>query len=215
MSSKYSIIVGRGWLVAEIARALIENGYVVSIIDEKAEEHSRTYKDIAIYVYSSKPSEEILRKAGIDKAELVIAVDEDDENNYQACRVAKERGVPIVIARVNSIENIDKFNDLNIHTIITEYLVYLNVLKIMKSEFKNVLYRDSNIMVISLLISSDSPYIGFTVKEIEDKFNISIPYILRNGKLLKSEPDLAIEAEDTLIILGPVEDVVTIMQKVY
>ena len=48
----------------------------------------------------------VLERAGIERADLVVAVTGDDEDNIIVCQVAKEKyGVPKVIARVNDPRN--------------------------------------------------------------------------------------------------------------
>ena len=57
----------------------------------------------------------MLERAGVERADLVIAVTGDDEDNIIVCQVAKEKyGVPKVIARVNDPRNQPHFDMVGI-----------------------------------------------------------------------------------------------------
>ena len=57
----------------------------------------------------------VLERCGIERAELVVAVTGDDEDNIVVCQVARERyGVERVIARVNDPRNHELFDLLGI-----------------------------------------------------------------------------------------------------
>ena len=57
----------------------------------------------------------VLERCGIERAELVVAVTGDDEDNIVVCQVARERyGVERVIARVNDPRNHALFDLLGI-----------------------------------------------------------------------------------------------------
>src|SRR5205085_8402839 len=57
----------------------------------------------------------VLERAGIQRADLVIAVTGDDEDNMLVCQVAKEKYlVERIIARVNNPRNLQHFKLLGI-----------------------------------------------------------------------------------------------------
>ena len=53
----------------------------------------------------------MLERAGVERADLVVAVTGDDEDNLIVCQVARDKyGVPKVIARVNDPRNQPHFD---------------------------------------------------------------------------------------------------------
>src|SRR5690606_640690 len=62
----------------------------------------------------------VLEAAGIERADLVIAVTGDDEDNILICQVAKEKyGVGRVVARVNNPRNREHFELLGIRPVVS------------------------------------------------------------------------------------------------
>ena len=57
----------------------------------------------------------VLERAGIERADLVIAVTGDDEDNILICQVAREKyGVERVVARCNNPRNLQHFELLGV-----------------------------------------------------------------------------------------------------
>src|SRR3977135_720138 len=112
----YAIIVGAGKVGRNLARELIDKGHEVTLIEssrprylaiEEEFEHSVQYGD-ATELW-------VLERSGIQRADLVIAVTGDDEDNMLVCQVAKEKYLcDRIIARVNNPRNLDHFKLLGI-----------------------------------------------------------------------------------------------------
>ena len=104
----YAIIVGAGKVGRNLARELIAKGHEVTLIEssrarylaiEEEFEHAAQYGD-ATELW-------VLERAGIQRADLVIAVTGDDEDNMLVCQVAKEKYLcDRIIARVNNPRNL-------------------------------------------------------------------------------------------------------------
>ena len=112
----YAIIVGAGKVGRNLARELIAKGHEVTLIEssrscylaiEEEFEHAAQYGD-ATELW-------VLERSGIQRADLVIAVTGDDEDNMLVCQVAKEKYLcDRIIARVNNPRNHDHFRLLGI-----------------------------------------------------------------------------------------------------
>ena len=100
----YVIIAGAGKVGWNLARELIAKDREVTLIEsdhtrfrvvEEELEHAVQYGD-ATELW-------VLERAGIQRADLVIAVTGDDEDNIVICQVASEKyGVQRIVARVNN-----------------------------------------------------------------------------------------------------------------
>jgi trk system potassium uptake protein TrkA len=112
----YAIIVGAGKVGRNLARELIAKDQEVTLIEssrprylsiEEEFEHAAQYGD-ATELW-------VLERAGIQRADLVIAVTGDDEDNMLVCQVAKEKYLcDRIIARVNNPRNHEHFKLLGI-----------------------------------------------------------------------------------------------------
>src|ERR1700683_4739885 len=112
----YAIIAGAGKVGRNLARELISKDHEVTLIEssrqcylanEEEFEHALQYGD-ATELW-------VLERAGVQRANLVIAVTGDDEDNLLICQVAKEKyGCQQIVARCNNPRNLQHFKLLGI-----------------------------------------------------------------------------------------------------
>lgn len=91
----YVIIIGGGEVGSFIARVLIDEGHEVVVVDPDVDVAERLAAALdAIVVPGSGVSPPILARAGISRADLVLAVTPVDEVNLVACMIARKHGPP-------------------------------------------------------------------------------------------------------------------------
>ena len=103
------IIVGCGNVGVTLAERLSGEGHYVTMIDKNADAIktvSETYDVMGVVGNGS--SYRILIEAGIEKADIVIAVTDSDELNLLCCTVAKKVGHCAAIARVRTPDYTDE-----------------------------------------------------------------------------------------------------------
>jgi trk system potassium uptake protein TrkA len=99
------IIVGSGEVGFHIAARLSNEGHAVTLIEkDRDKEQLLKSKLNAMILVGSGADMEILQRAGIDDADLFIAVTDDDEVNLVACMLARESGARRIIARIKNLE---------------------------------------------------------------------------------------------------------------
>jgi trk system potassium uptake protein len=119
----YIIVVGAGKVGYYLAKELLEapEAHEVLVIDRdpvKAERISRELGDIALQGDGCEAS--TMEAAGFGRADMVIAVTGDDEDNLVVCQVAKAQfKVPRTIARLNNPKNESIFKRLGIDTTVS------------------------------------------------------------------------------------------------
>jgi trk system potassium uptake protein len=113
------IIVGCGRVGARIATALDEQGMNVAVIDTNPRAFNRLpTKFGGSTVRGNGTDEDILRSAGAEQADLVMALTEGDNRNALAAQVAKHTfRVPRVIAKINDPLRSDAYRALGLETI--------------------------------------------------------------------------------------------------
>src|SRR5450755_852310 len=99
----YAIIAGGGKVGFFLARELIEQGHEVLIIEQIAERAEFIANELGNVVLRGNADEaSTLAEAGAERADVVIAVTGDDEDNLVLLQVAKRRfGPQRTIARIN------------------------------------------------------------------------------------------------------------------
>ena len=99
------VIVGDGKIGSALAEQLSREGHESTIVDRSGAPLQRTVEDLDILSIEGNGATYATQlEAGVDEAELVIAVTAQDELNLLCCLVAKKIGAKHTIARVRSPE---------------------------------------------------------------------------------------------------------------
>lgn len=100
----YILIVGGGEVGFYLAKVLISEGHEVLIIEKEAGLSRHLADELGSIVFRGDGCEaSVLDEAGAGRADMLVAVTGDDEDNLVACQVAKYRfNVPRTIARLGN-----------------------------------------------------------------------------------------------------------------
>ena len=84
------LILGAGRVGGSLARALVNNNYDVSIVDQNKNTLSSLEEKLDIMAVEGHAAHPLsIKKSGADESTIVIAVTSNDEVNIIACQVAK------------------------------------------------------------------------------------------------------------------------------
>ncbi|MCS7181171.1 MAG: TrkA family potassium uptake protein, partial [bacterium] len=109
------IIVGGGNIGYYLAEKLSEKHYVVLIEKEPKLSQEIASKINCLVITGDGCDPEVLKNAGIKKADVVAAVTGNDEDNLIVCQIAKEIfNVKRTVARVNNPKNEKTFSELGV-----------------------------------------------------------------------------------------------------
>ncbi len=101
----YIIILGAGEVGYNLAKLLSYEKHDVVILEPNLERVKRAREKLDIQVFEGTGSSpDDLREAGIEKADMVVAVSNNDEVNLLACLIAGKFNVKTKIARVKNRE---------------------------------------------------------------------------------------------------------------
>ena len=113
------IIIGCGRVGARTAAELDQRGDHVTVIDVEQRAFGRLPSTFGgVTVRGSGSDEDILRGAGADLAELLMALTEGDNRNAMAAQLGKHIfGIPRVIAKINDPLRAEAYRTLGLETI--------------------------------------------------------------------------------------------------
>ena len=128
---KYIIIAGAGKVGWNLARELLDKGHEVTVIEDNRNRYTTVEQELEHNIQYGDASELwVLERAGISRADMVIAVTGDDEDNMLICQVAKEKYlVDRIIARVNNPRNRPHFELLGIKPYVSATDLILRLLE--------------------------------------------------------------------------------------
>jgi trk system potassium uptake protein TrkA len=100
----YVVIAGAGKVGWNLARELIAKGHEVTVIESERSRYLTVEQELEHAIqYGDATELWVLERAGINRADLTIAVTGDDEDNLLICQIAKEKYLcSRIIARVNN-----------------------------------------------------------------------------------------------------------------
>jgi len=210
----YVIVVGGGGEVGHyLCRQLLDEGHEVLVIErdvQKCERIEEEMGDICLVGDASEMS--ILNKAGVARADVLIAVTAEDEDNLAACQIAKEKfNVPRVIARVNAPRNEKIFTKLGIECAIDAPALIAEHFKAETRLFtltKLFTIRDLELEIVLVTVVEGSEAVDKTVEELPLPSASAISLLIRPGEVPRiPAPDTVVNSGDQLICLVPTENV--------
>lgn len=119
------VMAGCGNIGYYLAKTLEERGYKLSVIEQNRNRcmllDTRVYADSRIEVTcGDATSEDTLKDAGAENADVFIAVTGQDQNNLVACLLAKKRfHAGRIVTRVNNPKNIRIFQAIGVDSMIS------------------------------------------------------------------------------------------------
>ena len=119
------VIMGCGRVGARLATLLGEDGHKVTILDNDTYSFRRLPASFSgAALYGNGTDEESLKKAGIEEADVFVAVTQGDNRNVMACQMAKHIfHVPKVICRIYDPQRRDMYIPLGIDAVSPTTLV--------------------------------------------------------------------------------------------
>lgn len=191
------VIIGCGKVGSRFAQVLSEEGNDVVIVSNDTKAFKNLPPDFDGVTITGVPiDQDILKMAGIETADVLVAVTEDDNINIMVCQVAKEIfKVPKVIARIYNPAREHVFHEFGLETVCpTEITV--NVLRASMETGNDIsTHIIGNTSIIFKHKKLADGYIGRRVEQIKIKegmiFGIirSGDFIFPNlaGKLIKND----------------------------
>lgn len=193
----YIVIIGCGRLGSTIAREL-GNEHDIVVIDKDEKNLNRLGIGFnGKIVQGIEFDNDILIEAGIDKADVVLAVSPDDNTNIMALQTAKELfGVKNVIGRVSNLNMTPIYKSLGIETVCPTRLA-ADVIKtrIFNKGEMDIMALDDKISIIQLFIKKNKLRVDY----IEKKYECSISAIVRYGEVQIATSDDVVYKGDSVI----------------
>jgi trk system potassium uptake protein TrkA len=205
----YVIIVGAGKVGWNLARELLEKGNEVTLIENNRERYLTVEQELEHNVHYGDASELwVLERAGISRADMVIAVTGDDEDNILICQVAKEKYlVDRIIARVNNPRNREHFELLGIKPLVSATDLILRLIEHEVPEYGLVHLLDlpeQRLEIIEMLLQEDSKATGQRVGDLEMPEGSLLISVLREGSGFVPNADTVLQAGDEILaVLDP------------
>ncbi|MDD5166742.1 MAG: TrkA family potassium uptake protein [Candidatus Omnitrophica bacterium] len=210
----YVIIVGCGRVGSELAKLLSNESHNVVVIDKSRDSLDRlggTFNGVTMV--GNGFDLELLKQAGIEKADVFCAVTNGDNTNLISAQVAKKIfKVPKVLARVYDPQRAHIYAALGLD-IISGTILFAAMLrdKIIESRFSSYLIESKDLGVIEIEVKDS--LIGKTAPDVNMAGEFLVVAIRRMDGVIIPEPATAFKDKDKLMAVVKVASLEKIREK--
>jgi trk system potassium uptake protein len=214
----YLIIIGCGNVGKSLATHLIGEGHEVVII-EKDEDRGKSLAETldAIVITGDGSSTEILKDAGVERADAVAVLTSEDNTNLTICQILKKFNVAKIVSKVNEADKKDLYIGL-------EITAAISIVSAAVSQIKNALTKEKgrsmlsiaggNAEVLELRLTNESIN-GKKIRDIGLPYGALIGVVYRKGEVIIASEDTILKKDDILTLITKtdiIQDVTTILK---
>ncbi len=214
------IILGAGQVGGTLAENLASEQNDITVVDTNASllRDLQGHLDIkTIHGHGSYPN--ILREAGADDADMLIAVTSSDETNMTACQVAHTLfNTPTKISRIRSgqyLKHPELFSPeafavdvlISPEQVVTEYIQrlmeYPGALQVLE-------FADKKVQLVAIKTYSGSPLVGRAINTIKNHLpnaDVRVAAIFRRNQAIEPKGNTVIEADDEIFFVAAKENI--------
>ena len=196
-------IVGANAVTVPVAHDLHANWYSVKMFTDKKNQYKTYDSRVENLTFLPNLDEETLEKDGVFDGDIVVAANRADEDNIKIARMAKEKGVNRVIARLSEVDSktltefnekgIEVFNSTNVHAALMRAMIESPTVYRIMTDTKNILYS---------VKVKNTHYTGRQLMDLEFIDQITVSRIKRGDEWLIPRGSTVIEPGDILVFSG-------------
>ncbi|MEU1605967.1 potassium channel family protein [Micromonospora matsumotoense] len=197
------VIMGCGRVGSTLAHSLESRGHSVAVIDQDADAFRRLGPDFAgIIVTGAGFDGEVLRQAGIERADAFAAVSSGDNSNIISARLARETfGVSRVAARIYDQRRAQVYERLGIPTVATVRWTADRMLRHLVPEGNVEIFRDPTSTVSIIEVPAHKDWIGRPLRQLEETAGTRVAYLTRFGIGMLPTASSVVQEGDQLYVL--------------
>jgi trk system potassium uptake protein TrkA len=206
------LMVGGGKKIHFLIKKFTSKGYNVVIINRKsdyAKQLARKHPNVTV-VLGDGTDPTVLEDAGIQYANMVIAMTPDDPDNLVICQIAERmHNVPKKFAVVNDPQNVEIFKKLGVDTVISTVEIISSIIeqRVSVDDILNIFsIEEGQLTAMQLKIGEDAIVLDKKLSELDFPRNAIVGAIIRDEKPIIPKGNTEIRLGDSLIILTLIDD---------
>jgi len=204
----YFVVAGGGEVGYHLSKALLEAGHEVMIIERDRRRALWIEEQLGSVVINAPADEGKYQiQAGCQRADAVLAVTGDDEDNLIISQLAKLKcGANRVIARVNNPKNEIVFKAMGIDETLSSTRVLMGVIEqeLPTGGFMPLMpLTRSDLEIVEAEIAAGSPAANKEVEAVGLPAAAHIGAVVRKGQILRAHRDTKLEVGDRIIVFAP------------
>ena len=202
----YVIVVGGGKVGYYLTKQLLSEGHEVLLLEKDRRRQAALAEQMGEVVVQGDGCEvRIMSEAGFGRADVIVAVTGDDEDNLVICQMAKRKfQAPRTVARVNDPDNLALFEKLGIDTTVSSTQIIFNLLD-QQIETGEIIplaaLKNGNIEIVAITVSERSPVLGQNVRALQLPGDALIISVVGEPHAMLPQGDVRFENGDTVIAM--------------
>ena len=220
------IILGAGQVGASLANNLASEANDITVVDVDSRLLQEMQDRLDLRTVTGQASHpDVLRRAGAEDADMIIAVTNSDETNMVACQVAYTLfRTPTKIARVRAQEYLQHpelftQESLPVDVIISpEQLVtdYVHRLIEHPGALQVLDFSGGRVQLVAVKAYYGGPLVGHELRTLRDHMpgvQTRVAAVYRRGRALNPEGNTVIEADDEVFFIAAKKDIRAVMSE--
>ena len=204
------VVIGGGKVGFYLAKTLVSFQHKVSVIEKQRMNCEKVANELNISVFQGDATKiDVLKNAETSKADILIAVTGQDEENLIVCQLAKNNfRVEKTIARVNNPKNINVFLKLGVDIPVSSTTIISDMIEqeVDYAGMKTLTSVKNNKIVVSeIQITKNSPVFNRRVKDIRIPKDCQLVSVIKNDEVLRPGEHLVLLEGDSVIVVSDSE----------
>lgn len=197
------VIMGCGRVGSTLAHNLESRGHSIAVIDQNSDAFRRLSPEFGgVTVTGIGFDRDVLRQAGIERADGFAAVSSGDNSNIISARLARETfGVSRVVARIYDQKRAEVYERLGIPTVATVRWTADRILRQLVPEGTVEIFRDPTSTVAIIEVPLHKDWYGQPLRALERAAGTRVAYLMRFGIGTLANPDTILQEGDQVFML--------------
>jgi trk system potassium uptake protein TrkA len=201
------IVIGCGKVGAKFSQVMFQEGHDIVVIDNDVNSFESLDSNFGGLTVLGVPiDEDVLKMAGIETADGLVAVTPDDNINMMACQVAKEIfKVPLVFARIQDPVREEVFFQFGVQTICPTNMAVEELRSLMQGEQGLANHPIGNAVVTFSYGEVTKDTLGRHIDSVKLPPESMMFGVLRENELFFSSSELIFAKDDIIVIANIVK----------
>ncbi|KXB08598.1 hypothetical protein AKJ56_00820 [candidate division MSBL1 archaeon SCGC-AAA382N08] len=189
----------------------MQSDHEVAIIEKDEEKAQSLTRELdALIVHGSGSDLDVLKDAGGEKADALVALAPDDEVNLMACKFAEDLGITRIVSRVNTPEHASMFEEVGADAAISYITATVGLYEKAVTGpqiFGLLSMGGEKADVVEVGVNGQSEVVGKTIKELDLPELCTIAVITRDDELIPPRGETELKGGDRVILAGRPDDI--------
>jgi trk system potassium uptake protein TrkA len=205
------VIIGGGNVGLHVAKVLEKESHIrVRLIERSAERANKAVAQVkrSIVIQGDGLNPDILAEGGVDRADFVIAITDDDKTNLLISNLAKRAGAKRALALINAPELASLAADMRVDTVLDPRALTVSqvLLRMRRGRILGLQSLEDGLAEVAEGVTLESSsLIGKPLGYDDMPEGVTAAAVLRGNQILMADSDVIVRPEDHLVIFYEAE----------